>query len=627
MSRPLDGRSGPRRARHLKEQPKRWPFGLASAAYVVLPVLVLVFVVSRLISGSAAASCTGEATALVVAGSLDKSAALTTFAADFSRRGSDPDGRCVKVTVLPKASGAGQKALAAGWKDADGPKPDVWSPSSSVWLSLLEDRLAQGQRSSLVGNPATVQSMASSPEVIAMPRPMAEALGWPGKSIGWRDLLTLSQNKSGWAKYGHPEWGRFILGKTNPNVSQVGLDSTIATYYAGAGVGGRVKASGLTLDDVKSARTRTFVAGVEQSILRYGDTSVSYLTDWQRADQQGQALTYLSALMSQESLVQSYNEGNPTADPAAAGRLPKPKVPLVAVYPAEGTFYVDHPFAVLDAPWVDEKKRAAAQAFLTYLRSPKVQEQWMANNFRSYDHRAGPKAVEAVGILPDKPTTILSHPEPKVVDAVLSSWGELRKTANVLSLIDVSGSMAQTLPGSGTTKLAAAQDAAAGSLDLFTDRDEVGLWSFAGGVRGRPDYRELVPIGPMGERVGGGSRRRELAQALGSLRPSGDTGLYNTIGAAYQRVLAKGGDDRIDAVVVLTDGKNDAQGGLDLTALLKLVTQGSGGRTARIITIAYGPDADQQTLAKIATASKGASYVAPTPADLPKVYASALSNF
>jgi Ca-activated chloride channel homolog len=631
MSRPADGSAsgpvGPRRARHLKERDRRWPFSLASATYVVLPVLVIVFVISRLISGSEAASCTGAATPLVIAGSLDKSAVLAEFADDFSRQGSDPAGRCVKVTVAGKASGAAQTALAAGWQEADGPRPDVWSPSSSVWLSLLEDRLARSQRSSLVANPAAAQSVASSPEVVAMPRPMAQALGWPGNPIGWRDLLTLSQEKTGWAKYGHPEWGRFVLGKTNPNVSQVGLDATIASYYAGSGVGGRVKASGLTLDDVRSARTRAFVAGVEQSVLRYGDTSVSLLADWQRADQQGQALTYLSAVLAQESLVQSYNEGNPTADPAEAGKLPRPKVPLVAVYPAEGTFYVDHPFVTLSAPWVDADKRAAAQAFLSYLRSPQVQARWAANNFRTYDHRAGPKAVEAVGVLPDRPTTILSHPEPKVVAAVLSSWGGLRKSANVLSLIDVSGSMKDTLPGSGTSKLAAAQAAAAQSLELFTDRDEVGLWSFAGGGGSGPDHRELVPIGPMSEGLAGGSRRQALGRALGSLRAGGNTGLYNTIGAAYQRVLSRGSDGRINAVVVLTDGRNDAQGGLDLDALLKVVTKDSGGRTARIITIAYGPDADRATLVKIATATGGASYAAPTPADLPKVYASALSNF
>jgi Ca-activated chloride channel homolog len=594
--------------------------------YLLLPVLVVLFVISRLTSGGEAASCTGAPTPLVVVASLDKAPVLASLAANFSRGGTDGQGRCVKVTVVPKASGVGQKALAAGWQASDGPRPDVWSPSSSVWLPILEDRLAEAQRSSLVLT-SNVPSIASSPEVIAMPRPMAQALGWPSKPIGWRDLLGLSLDPKGWAKYGHPEWGRFSLGKTNPNNSQSGLDATIAAYYAGAGDGTIPKTSGLTLDDVASARTRAFVAGVEQSILRYGDTSLSFAADWQRADQQGQTLKYLSALLAQESVVQSFNEGNPGGDPALAGKQPRPKIPLVAIYPKEGTFYVDHPYAVLNAPWVDQPKRAAAQAFLTYLRSPAVQRTWQDNNFRTYDHRTGPKAVEANGVLPAQPTTVLAHPEPKVVDTILASWEDLRKTANVLSLIDVSGSMGETLPGAKTTKLAAAQAAAIDSLKLFTERDEVGLWSFAGGKRGRRDFDELVPIGPMNEPADVGTRRDDLERSLRSLRPAGNTGLYNTLVSAYDVVLDRAREDRINAVVVLTDGKNDAEGGVDLNLLLDVVQQSKNGQTIRVITIAYGPDADRATLARIATASKGAAYVAPTAADLPRVYASALSNF
>ena len=55
------------------------------------------------------------------------------------------------------------------------------------------------------------------PLVFAMPKPMAEALGWPGKAIGWAELAELAADPKGWAKYGHPEWGAFKLGKTNPN--------------------------------------------------------------------------------------------------------------------------------------------------------------------------------------------------------------------------------------------------------------------------------------------------------------------------------------------------------------------------------------------------------------------------
>jgi Ca-activated chloride channel family protein len=564
--------------------------------------------------------CPNGRTELVVASSADKANTLTRMAADFSAGGTDASGRCVHVTILTKASGAAFTELAQGWP-TERPRPDVWSPSGSLWLPLLEDRLATSHQSSLIAAPNDPPRIATSPLVVAMPRPMAAALGWPGKPIGWSDLLSLATNQTGWAAFGHPEWGPFLLGKTNPNFSHAGLEGTIATYYAAVG-----RSTGLTVADVQRADTRKFVAGVEQSIVRYGDTTVSFAADWRLADDAGHAMSYLSAMVTEESLVAAYNDGNPSADPKQAGKNSKPKVPLVAIYPKEGTLLADHPYAVLTAPWVTPAKRDAAAVFLAYLRSPAGQRTWQANNFRDDAGRPGAQVTAANGMLPDQPTTVLQPPAPTVVRAILDGWSQLRKTADVISLIDVSGSMAEPVPGATVTRLDAAKQAAISSLDLFTSRDEVGLWSFSGGVPGVKDYTEQVPIGPMSATLDGQTRHDALQRAIKGLAASGNTGLYNSIAAAYQAVQDRYQPGRINAVVVLTDGRNDAQGGLTLDQLLGRLLRDNANRPVRLITIAYGPDADQATLAKIARATKGAAYVAPSPADIPKVYSAALSN-
>ena len=46
------------------------------------------------------------------------------------------------------------------------------------------------------------------PLVIAMPQPMAEALGWPDKPLGFADILALSQDPEGWAALRPPRVGR-----------------------------------------------------------------------------------------------------------------------------------------------------------------------------------------------------------------------------------------------------------------------------------------------------------------------------------------------------------------------------------------------------------------------------------
>ena len=117
------------------------------------------------------------------------------------------NGTCVDVQVAAKASGGVTEALARGWDErVDGPRPDVWSPASTGWTALLRQRTSAQDKSDLV--PAQTPSIAQTPLVIAMPRQMAEALGYPGKALGWGDLLALPGDRrpacsgDGWSAAG-----------------------------------------------------------------------------------------------------------------------------------------------------------------------------------------------------------------------------------------------------------------------------------------------------------------------------------------------------------------------------------------------------------------------------------------
>ncbi len=625
-------RLGPRSLHRQKQKAyaaRKWPIALFAA---LLLALVIPLVASRLIAAQGPSACEGERTKLVVATSNDKAAILESMAADFSKYGRDRSGKCVDVQILAKDSGATQQALIAGWQARDGERPDVYAPASRIWLELLEKKLVKEQKSSMVADPAAAPSMASSPQVVAMPRPMAMALGWPSQLIGWKDILKLSTSPAGWGAYGRPEWGRFTMGKSNPLLSQSGLNATLATYYAAMSVPGRLKTEALTLADIQRPETRKFVAGVEQSVSRYGDDSTSFLLDWRAADDRRQALTQLSALVTEEHLVQSYNEGNPTADPRRRGQLSPPKVPLVAVYPREGTTFVDHPYAVLKATWVTPEKRDAATAFLNYLLSDDIQEKWQDFNFRTADRRPGPKAKVDAGVQPFQPSIILKVPAPEVVEAALRSWRQLRKVANVLTVVDTSATMGESLPGSTASKLSAAQGAVNSALAMFTDKDEVGLWASARMSGSSTNYRVAVPQGPMSVSVQAVARRTAFLTALKEIPVKGESCLYNTVAAAHFAVSSRGSPERLNAVILLTDGRNELADGIKLPELLKLIEPPSATETSPakvrtpIITIALGPNADQVSLAKIAAASGGVAYVAKDTAALPGVYLAAISN-
>ena len=113
-----------------------------------------------------------------------------------------------------------------------------------------------------------------------------------------------------------------------------------------------------------------------------------------------------------EKSVWDYNRGN-AAGLEDGGSGDKPEVPLVAVYPKEGTLEADHPWVVLRAPWVDDTKREAAAGFLDDLRSEPVQTRFQEAGFRTSEGRPGPQLTEANGLLPDQPKRVLAPPAPQ----------------------------------------------------------------------------------------------------------------------------------------------------------------------------------------------------------------------
>ncbi len=612
------------------QQPRRSSRAFLIAIAVAVALIVGLRLLTSRDSGSpsgpgadkAAVSCGAGGITVAVTASSEKAQLMKQLAGDYLAGRPQVDGRCVQVQVTSKASGEAMSALArpTGWQESvDGPRPDVWTPASSGWVTLLEQRTAASDRPRLV--PREVPKIAASPLVIAMPRPMAEALGWPRKKLGWADLLDLARSGAGWGKFGHPEWGAFRLGKTNPNFSTSGLNATIGAYFAATGL-----ANDLTARDVANPKTRAFVTGVEHSVVHYGDTTLTFLTNLQRADDQGAGLAYISAVTVEEKSVWDYNQGNPTGDPATLGRHAKPKIPLVAIYPKEGTLLSDHPYVALTAPWADDAKRKAAAGFLAYLQGAKAQARFQQFAFRDYGNRSGPLISEANGLSPREPATLLSPPAPAVLDQLLRSWGDLRKRANVLIVMDTSGSMGEEVSGTGKSKLELAKQAAVNSLAQFDGNDRVGLWMFSTKLVGDRDYRELVPIGPMSQQIDGGQRRAVLRERIEGLPPQGGTGLYDTSLASYQFVRAHQNPESINAVVLLTDGKNEDEG-ITLQALLDQLRTEQGDQSVRLFTIAYGDDADQGTLKRIAETTSGAAYNSSNPTSINQVFTAVISNF
>jgi Ca-activated chloride channel homolog len=623
----MDNERAPVSGRHLAQGRRRRPTALLAAACILL-VLALgiggfVFFVNQ---PARSLACRGGSLPLQVVISPDQAGVVTQAAAEYERRRPAVDDRCVDVQVRGTDSAEAAAALSGGWDEAtQGPAPDVWVPASSAWALQVALRQQATKQDVLI--PLEYPKLATTPMVMAMPKPMAETLGWPRSTLGWKDLLGAVVNQEGWKAFGHPEWGAFKLGKTDPNLSTPGLEALIAAVFAATGQTSELSVETLVKEEDK---LRQLILGLERAPGQDADTPATFLANLQQADQAGQALNFVSAVPLDEKSVWDYNRGNASGLEDGAERA-KPDVPLVAIYPKEGTLEADHPWVVLRAPWVNDAKRRAAAEFLDYLRSEPIQERFQAAGFRTSEGRPGPQLSQANGLLPDQPSRVLAPPAPKVVAAALESWNAARKRSNVLAVYDVSGSMKEEVPGTGgRTKIDIVKEAASQALALFAPETNLGTWVFSTNLVGNRDWAESVPIGPTNARLPDGKIRRQvLAEALARLQATnGDTGLYDTTLAAFRAVQRSYAPQRINIVVLLTDGINDdPSGGIDRAELLRrLKAEQDKERPVRIITIAYGANADAASLKMIADATGGLAFVSRDPRDILHVFTDAITK-
>ncbi len=474
------------------------------------------------------------------------------------------DGKRIVVEAIPMGSGESITELVEGHREAH-----LTSPASAAFIQLgnAESRARTGK--DLVG---PTENLVLSPVVIAMWKPMAEALGWGKKPIGWADILALARNPEGWAAYGHPEWGAFKLGHTHPEYSNSGLIAVLAEIYAGTG-----KTAGLSVADVTDVKTSDFLAGIEQAIVHYG-RSTGFFGKKLMANGPG----YMSAAVLYESIViESTN---------AEQRL---AFPLVAVYPKEGTFWSDHPVGIVDREWVTPELREAAEIYIAYLLETPQQAKALTYGFRpaNLDVPLGAPIDAAHGVNPKEPTSTLEMPSVEVVNAALDAWKANKKRSDVALVLDVSGSM------NSDGKIVDARGGALELINLLGDNDRFSLLPFNQDARWAFQNVELA------------TGRARAETAVGGVFANGGTALYDAINAAFDAQMARreAGDRRILAIVVLSDG-TDTDSRMGLEELLEKIRYDSETQPVRVFTIGYGRDAQSKVLEEIADATQAKYY-------------------
>ncbi len=449
-------------------------------------------------------------------------------------------------------------------------KPTIFSPSVSHWLALVNYQTGR-EIFDLSDSPAT----ALAPVVMAIWESRLEAIKAKSGSdlVGWEELLEVLNSPNGWADYNIPgDRTTVYYGHTDPSVSSTALSTLIAEFYASAQqIDPNLRR--LTVEQVNDPVVQEGVRDIEKLIRHYS----SRTTEFKEYIAQGP--DYLDFVALEENDLIFINQGKTEF---------KPPETLVALYPKEGTFWHEHPFAIPQTDWVTDEQREAAKIFTEFIRSEPIQQMVLENGFRPVNPNVpiGYPIVPELGVDPNQPATVLEVPDPEVVAAVQASWQFVKKQADVLLVIDTSGSMAGD-------KIEQAKAAAQVFVENMPPQNQVGL------VRFDSEVQVVVPI------ASAEGNRGQMLNEIAALEVGGDTSLYDAISESIDFLAQNQGadGDRIQSVVILSDGQDTSS----ITSLQDAVNQINAGRSDRnpvvVIPVAYGGDADINALNNIARSS------------------------
>ncbi|NOZ05168.1 MAG: VWA domain-containing protein [Chloroflexi bacterium] len=499
-------------------------------------------------------SSTNEAT-LTVAYSPEKAALFQSLVKQFNAQGlKSAGGLSLQVTGVEMEPEAMIGAATTGQVQAI-------TPDSSLWL----DQVDQAWRQEHAGDTQSLSTAlvgettryAVSPVVIAMWEDVARRLGYPDKAIGWQDILQEARQNPDF-KWSHPSTS-----------TSSGLLATLAEFYAGAGL-----FRDLTKEAAQAQTTLDYVAAMEKTVRYYGEGELAVM---ERARKEGPS--FLDAFVVQEQLVVDFNR---TGGPAK----------LVAIYPKEGALWEDHPLALLERPELTAAQRLTYARLREFLLSSEVQQQVLAAGYRPVDLNIridGPQSPITAenGADPVQPQTTLQIPSTAVVQVVKDVWWYTKRHTNVYLVVDISGSM----EGEKLTNVQTALQTFVGQIK--GDEERVGLITFS-------EYpKVVVPLDNLG------NNREELQQTIAGLEAKTRTALLDAVDLAYRKLQNEADSERINAIVVMTDGKENASG-ISMRALTREIKEGNkSGVPVVIFAIAYGRGADTKTLRSVAEASGG----------------------
>lgn len=379
----------------------------------------------------------------------------------------------------------------------------VW-PASSLWLTV-------GDTDHRVKH---AESISITPVVFGIRRGLAEELGFVGREVSVRDILSAI------------EAGKLKFCMTSATQSNSGASAYIGFLYALLG-----NPEMITMEDLQSEELKTQVRE-----LLYGVDRSSGSSDWLKdMFLEGD----FDAMVNYECLMIQTNEVLED----------RGEEPLYVVYPYDGLSLADSPLGYVDQG--EEEKEELFLGLQEYLLSEETQDAIQRTGRRTgytgISERNREIFREEWGLQPDRVLSPIRMPETEVLFECLNLYQtELRKPSLSVYCLDYSGSMS----GRGNRQLVEAmeqlliQENAAKNF-LQASQDEVNILI--------PFNSEPIDVFMA---AGNGSELEGLYERVEEQTPGGGTNMYSAIVEGLDLLYSFDLSDYTPAIILLTDGQS-----------------------------------------------------------------------
>jgi ABC-type Fe3+ transport system substrate-binding protein len=309
------------------------------------------------------------------------------------------DGKRITVNLIPMGSLEGAHAILSGDK-----RINVWSPASATY----KDTFVQDWQVKNSGNPILKEEpLALTPMVFVMWDERYKAFIQKYKVVSLDAINQALQEKTGWDGIAHqPDWGLFKFGHTHPNQSNSGLMTIVLAAYTY-----HHKTKDLTVADVVNAGFQQWLTTLER-----GTSGLSNSTGNMMKEMVLKGPSSYDAAIVYENVAIDFLKN-------AEGRWGQIRV----IYPEYNTWN-ENPYYIVDVPWSTPQQRKAAEIFLTFLLTDRIQREALVHGFRPANPNVPVKFADSPfvtyasnGVQVDL-QKICDPPKAEVVNNLLESW-------------------------------------------------------------------------------------------------------------------------------------------------------------------------------------------------------------